>query len=83
MQVEINKRYDLLRSRLTSELHRAKSPQEAVGLRRAIDEAHLEYGKELRDSGKLKWSGVVIWGPEGFVGEDRKECELWYFLDKE
>lgn len=83
VEAEINNRYDLLRTRLNSKLHRASSSQEAMELRREINEAQVEYGKEMRAVRKLKWSGDVIWAPGGFGGEvDMKECEFWDFLDQ-
>jgi len=62
---EINKRHDELRHKLMTAMRRAGSREEVLELQRALEEAHAHRGKELRAAGRVRWDGVVVWGPPG------------------
>jgi len=72
---EINQQHDDLRGKLMEKLRTAGSKQEVAELQVAIEESHAERGKELRAASRVRWGGIVIWGPPGFEGEQREECE--------
>jgi hypothetical protein len=44
-------------------------------LQRVLEEAHAARTKELRDAGRVRWHGVVLWGPPGAEGCEQEECE--------
>lgn len=56
-----------------SQLRKAGTREEALELQRELEQAHATRGKELRDAGKVRWRGVVLWGPPGSNGEEREE----------
>ncbi len=55
-------------------LRKTTTKGEALELRRALDEAQAARSKELLSVGR--WRGVVVWGPPGFEGDVRQECEF-------
>lgn len=71
----INERHDSLRTSLMAKMNRAQTREEVWECKRAIEEAHAQRGRELRDVGKVRWDGVVKWGREGEEGEEAVVCE--------
>ncbi|KAF8851180.1 hypothetical protein BDZ45DRAFT_808533 [Acephala macrosclerotiorum] len=67
----INQHHDHLHSELTKKMRQAGTKEEVWELKKKIDEAHWQRGRELREVGGLRWDGVVRWGgrQEG-EGED-------------
>ena len=72
---EINARYDEFRDCKMAQLRRAQTKEEVLILQRVIEEAHTARAKELRDAGRVRWTGIVLWGPSGADGHVREECE--------
>jgi hypothetical protein len=72
---EINARYDEFRDGKMAQLRRAQTKEEVLILQRVIQEAHAARAKELRDAGRVRWTGVMLWGPPGAGGHVREECE--------
>ncbi len=72
---EINARHDEFLDRKMAQLRRAQTKEEVLILQRVIEEAHAARAKELRDVGRVRWTGVVLWGPLGADGHVREECE--------
>jgi hypothetical protein len=72
---EINARHDEFRDRKMAQLRQTRSKEEVLILQRVLEESHAARGKELRDAGRVRWAGVVLWGPPGVQGEARAECE--------
>ena len=62
---EINRRHDEFRERKMAQMRQARSRQEILALERVMKEAHLARANELRSAGKVRWNGVVLWGPPG------------------
>lgn len=58
-----------------SSIQRAETREHVLELQRAIEEAHSQRGKELRAASRVRWNGVVVWGPNGDEGE-LKDCEF-------
>ncbi|KAJ5040541.1 uncharacterized protein L3040_006194 [Drepanopeziza brunnea f. sp. 'multigermtubi'] len=67
---EINQRYDQLQADLVSAMLKAENEEKGQELKRAVEQAHSLRGRELRSVGRLKWSGIVVWGPKGYEGEE-------------
>jgi hypothetical protein len=63
------------RNRLMAAMRRAGTQEEVFQLQRAIEEASAGRRKEMSEAGKVSWNGFVVWGPKGFEGEEREECE--------
>jgi len=72
---EINQRHDEFRDRKMAQMQQSRSRQEVLVLQRVLEEAHAARTKELRDAGRVRWHGVVLWGPPGAEGCEREECE--------
>jgi hypothetical protein len=53
-------------------LREAESKEELLAIKEMIEEGARERSRELRNVGRVKWSGVVEWGG---LGEGRRECE--------
>ena len=70
--VEINDRHDRFRERKMSQLRKAVTREEAMELQRELEQAHVMRGKELRGASKVRWRGVVLWGPPGAGGEGKE-----------
>jgi hypothetical protein len=75
VESEINKRHADHRNRLMAAMRRAGTQEEVFQLQRAIEEASAGRRKEMSEVGKVGWNGIVVWGPEGFEGEEREERE--------
>ena len=58
-----------------AQMQQSRSRQEVLVLQRVLEEAHAARTKELRDAGRVRWNGVVLWGPPGAEGCEREECE--------
>ncbi|KAE9370774.1 hypothetical protein N431DRAFT_492807 [Stipitochalara longipes BDJ] len=71
---EINQRHDEFRDRKMAQMRQARSRQEVLMLERVLEESHMARAKELRDAGRVRWSGVVLWGPSGAAGSLAEEC---------
>lgn len=56
-------------------MRRAGTQEEVFQLQRAIEEASAGRRREMSEAGKVSWNGIVVWGSEGFEGEEREECE--------
>ena len=75
VESEINKRHADHRNRLMAAMRRAGTQEEVFQLQRAIEEASAGRRREMSEAGKVSWNGIVVWGPGGFEGEEREECE--------
>jgi hypothetical protein len=58
-----------------AQMQQSRSRQEVLVLQRVLEEAHAARTKELRDAGRVRWHGVVLWGPPGAEGCEQEECE--------
>jgi hypothetical protein len=72
---EINARHDEFRDRKMAQMRRAQTKEEVLILQQVIEEAHASRAKELRNAGRVRWTGVVLWGPPGADGHVREDCE--------
>ena len=59
-----------------AQMRQARSRHEVLILQRVLEEAHSARAKELRDAGKVRWNGAVLWGPPGSEGCEGEEYEL-------
>ncbi|PVH81991.1 hypothetical protein DL98DRAFT_530746 [Cadophora sp. DSE1049] len=60
---EINREHDELHNRLMASLRSAKTREKVAEIQKAVQEAHMQRGKELRAASQLRWNGVVVWVP--------------------
>jgi hypothetical protein len=73
---EINRHHDDFHARKVAQMRQAKTREEVSALQSALEESHVARGKELRAAGRVRWNGMVLWGPPGAEGQAREECEL-------
>ncbi|KAG4411308.1 hypothetical protein IFR04_015564 [Cadophora malorum] len=66
---EINREYDELHGKLMAMLRSAKTGEAVTEIQKAVQEAHMQRGKELRAASRLRWNGIVVWVPT----EDARE----------
>jgi hypothetical protein len=72
---EINHRHDEFRSHKMAQLRRAETREEVLALQGVLEEAYAARGKELRAAGRVRWNGMVLWGPPGADVGAREDCE--------
>lgn len=56
-------------------MRHARSREEVYEIKKRIEEAHAQIGREIRKVEGVRWDGVVRWGPGG-DGEDGISCEF-------
>jgi hypothetical protein len=72
---KINQRHDEFRDQKMAQMRKARFRQEILMLERVMEESHAARAKELREAKRVKWNGVVLWGPPGAAGPSAEESE--------